>query len=115
VIRAALVIGCLGAWVLVPAVSAGEARPAANVSIIDNAFLRGVQRPTVRVRRGQRVVWHWRSQQSHSVRVRSGPRRFETPTRNHGTFSYRFTVAGTYRIECALHAPGMRMTVVVRR
>ena len=87
----------------------------ASVSIVDNAFVRGVQRPVVHVRQGSTVTWRWRSQQSHSVMVRSGPARFASPIRNRGSYAHRFTRPGTYRLVCALHAPGMKMTVVVRR
>lgn len=86
-----------------------------NVYIVDNAFVRDVQRPTVTVRRGETVTWHWRSRQSHSVTTRSGPERFATRTRNRGSFHHRFMRPGVYRIECSLHAPGMKMTVRVRR
>lgn len=86
-----------------------------TVKIIDNAFVRERQRPVVRVRAGTTVTWRWTSRQSHSVLLRSGPERFSSPIRNRGTFTHRFTHAGTYRIVCALHAPGMRMTVRVRR
>ena len=86
-----------------------------SVSIVDNAFVRGVQRPVVRVHTGTTVTWRWRSQQSHSVTVRSGPARFASPIRNRGVYTHRFTRPGTYRLVCALHAPGMKMTVVVRR
>ena len=102
------------AAVLLAAGAAGAAG-GPSVSIIDNAFLRGVQRPVVHVRAGTTVTWRWRSKQSHSVMVRSGPQRFATRTRNRGTFTHRFTRAGTYRLECELHAPGMKMTVVVKR
>jgi plastocyanin len=47
--------------------------------------------------------------------VRSGPARFASPIRNRGRYAHRFTRPGTYRLVCALHAPGMKMTVVVRR
>lgn len=86
-----------------------------TVSIVDNAFVRGVQRPVVHVRQGSTVTWRWRSQQSHSVMVRSGPARFASPIRNRGSYAHHFTRAGTYRLVCALHAPGMKMTVVVGR
>jgi plastocyanin len=86
-----------------------------TVEVIDNAFLRDHQRPTVRVHAGTTVTWRWASRQSHSVLVRSGPERFASPIRNRGTFAHRFTRAGTYRIVCALHAPGMKMTVRVTR
>jgi plastocyanin len=46
--------------------------------------------------------------------VRAGPERFALPARNSDAFSHEFDEPGTYQIVCALHAPGMRMTVVVR-
>ena len=110
--RALLVLAALG-LVLAPLAIAGPARPGPNVFIVDNAFVRDVQRPVVRIAAGRTVTWHWRSRQSHSVSVRSGPERFATATRNRGSFTHRFRRAETYRIECSLHAPGMKMTVVV--
>lgn len=87
-----------------------------TVKIIDNAFVREHQRPVVRIHPGTTVTWRWTSRQSHSVLLSSGPERFSSPIRNRGTFRHRFTHAGTYRIVCSLHAPGMRMTVrVVKR
>ena len=106
-------LAAAAAVVLLAAGAAGAAG-GPTVSIIDNAFLRGVQRPVVHVRTGTTVTWRWRSKQSHSVMVRSGPQRFASTIRNRGVFAHRFTRPGTYRLVCALHAPGMRMTVVVR-
>ena len=60
------------------------------------------------------MTWRWRSQSSHNVTVRSGPERFRSPTRSRGVFARRLIRAGTYRIVCTLHSPGMGMTVVVR-
>ena len=108
---ALLLAGLAAALLAAPAVGAGGG---ANVYIVDNAFVRDVQRPTVRIARGHTVTWHWRSRQSHSVSVRSGPQRFATRTRNRGSFTHRFKRVGTYRLECELHAPGMKMTVVVK-
>jgi plastocyanin len=107
--RAALIL-VLAALCAAPASGAGGP----TVLIIDNAFLRGVQRPELRVARGATVTWQWRAQQSHGLAVRSGPERFTATTRNRGTFRHRFARAGTYRLVCPLHAPGMKMTVVVR-
>jgi plastocyanin len=110
--------------VLVPALAlaalgcGGGSSPAkgedAQVSIVDNAFHRTVDRPVVRLVAGRRLTWRWRSRQSHGVAVRSGPERFAGAIRNRGSYAHTFTRPGTYRIECPLHAPGMRMVVVVR-
>lgn len=89
--------------------------PVKQVQVVDNAFRSGGrERPTVRVQRGQRVRWTWRSQESHQLSVRSGPVRFASRTQTRGRYERTFTKAGTYRMECSLHAPGMRMTVVVQ-
>ena len=95
----------------------GGASTEPTVNVTDNAFTRGgVQRPAVKIKRGQRVVWRWASQQSHGISVRSGPdRKFRVAPRTRGRAYYRFTQTGTYLLECPLHAPGMKMTVVVRR
>jgi Tol biopolymer transport system component/plastocyanin len=94
---------------------AGIGTPAAPVvSIVDNAFVRGHEAPTLSVRSGTAVTWRWRSQSSHNVTVRSGPERFRVATRSRGAFARRLTRAGTYRLVCTLHSPGMRMTIVVR-
>jgi Tol biopolymer transport system component/plastocyanin len=87
---------------------------APRISILDNAFVRGREGPTVTVRPDTVVTWRWRSRSSHNVTVRSGPERFRSPTRSRGVFARRLTRAGTYRIVCTLHSPGMGMTVVVR-
>jgi Tol biopolymer transport system component len=87
---------------------------APRISILDNAFVRGHEDPTLTIRPGTVVTWRWRSQSSHNVTVRSGPERFRSPTRSRGVFARRLTRAGTYRIVCTLHSPGMGMTVVVR-
>ena len=106
-----------------PPTSAAPAalRPAApgtlaapQISILDNAFVRLRQEPRLTVSPGTVVTWRWRSQSSHNVTVRSGPERFRSPTRSRGVFARRLIRAGTYRIVCTLHSPGMGMTVVVR-
>jgi plastocyanin len=107
VVALAVALAVLGA---VPAVAATR-----SVIVRDNEFSRaGKARPTLVVRAGDVVVWRWASRQSHNVTVRSGPQRFRSPTKPAGTFRRRLARTGTYRIGCTLHAPGMRMTVVVR-
>lgn len=109
--RAAAVVALTAVAALLPAAALGAGGP--TVKVIDNAFLRDRQRPVVRIDAGTTVTWRWVSRQSHSVLLRSGPERFSSPIRNRGTFAHRFARAGTYRIVCSLHAPGMRMTVRV--
>lgn len=111
--RRALLAAALVAAAL--ATTPAGASGGATVLVTDNAFLRGVQRPQVRIDRGATVTWAWRSRQSHGVSASSGPERFNSRIRNAGVFRHRFARAGTYRIVCPLHAPGMKMTVVVRR
>jgi plastocyanin len=108
------VAALLAACALLAAAPGAPGAGTANVSVIDNAFLRGVQRPDVRVAPGTTIVWRWRSQQSHGVAVRSGPVRFASAIKVGGAYRRRLTRRGTYRIVCPLHAPGMKMTVTVR-
>jgi plastocyanin len=107
---AATVVVALLGLTAIPATAAGP-----TVVVRDNEFVRaGTARPTVRVRAGTVVTWRWASRQSHNVTVRSGPQRFRSPTRSEGTFRRRLVRRGRYRLGCSLHAPGMRMTLVVR-
>jgi Tol biopolymer transport system component len=84
-----------------------------QVAIVDNAFHRGLDRPTIHLRPGQRLTWLWRSGQSHQVMLAAGARALRSPTQSSGRFSIRLTRPGTYEFECSIHAPGMRMTAVV--
>jgi Tol biopolymer transport system component/plastocyanin len=84
-----------------------------DVLVVDNAFVRRGERPTVTIGAGTRLTWEWRSRESHAITVRSGPERFAVGARNSADYSHAFDRPGTYQIVCALHAPGMRMTVVV--
>lgn len=87
---------------------------AANeVAIVDNAFFATTDRPTVRIRAGQAVTWKWAARGSHSLAVESGPERFATRALHGSRLTHRFQRPGTYDLVCSLHAPGMRMTVVV--
>jgi Tol biopolymer transport system component/plastocyanin len=84
-----------------------------DVLVVDNAFVHGTERPTLTIGAGTRLTWRWRSRESHSLTVRAGPVRFSAPSQTGVDYSHRFTAPGTYQLACALHAPGMRMTVVV--
>jgi Tol biopolymer transport system component len=99
--------------------ASGDARAPARlranqVAIVDNAFHRGRDRPVVRLRAGERLVWLWRSQQSHHVTLASPGLALRSPTQAHGRFSVRLDRPGTYDFVCSIHAPGMHMTAIVR-
>jgi plastocyanin len=93
--------------------SSATAKRTQSVSIFDNAFYRGGDRPTVRLRAGGVLTWRFASQQSHQVTVRSGPALVRSPPQAAGAWSARLKRPGTYEFVCAIHAPGMRMTAVV--
>ncbi len=76
----------------------------------DYAF--GAQR--VSLRRGSTFTWRFRGGVDHDVTLASGPAGFASPSMRRGTFSYRFTRPGTYRLFCSLHPARMTQLVVVR-
>jgi Tol biopolymer transport system component/plastocyanin len=86
----------------------------AVVSIFDNAFHRGQDRPVVRLRAGATLTWRWLAQQSHQVTLRSGPHPLRSPTKTAGEYSVRLEKPGTYTFVCSIHAPGMWMSAIVR-
>jgi plastocyanin len=96
-------------FVAVPAVSKRR-----SVEVDDNYFVREGSPPTVRVRRGDTVVFRWEGRNQHNVRATRGPVRFRSPIKRSGTYRKRMTRRGTYRIVCDLHPPNMRMTLRVR-
>jgi len=67
------------------------------------------------ISRGDTVRFRWSGRLPHNVRIASGPQRGTiSRVRTRGTISRTFTRAGTYRIVCDVHLPGMRMTIRVR-
>jgi plastocyanin len=62
---------------------------------------------------GTRVHWRWTGSAPHSVKVKSGPARFNSGVKTHGTFDFTFHKRGTYRLMCAVH-PFMTMRITVR-
>jgi plastocyanin len=106
VLLAALAATLLAA---VPALSARK-----SVEVDDNYFVREGSPPTVRVNRGDTVVWEWEGRARHNVRAARGPVRFRSPIKRSGTYRKKMTRRGSYRIVCDLHPPNMRMTLRVR-
>ena len=100
-----LVVAAVGTTLLaVPALAATR-----TVSLRDNAF----SPASLSVRRGDRVVFRWRGENPHNVRVRRGPTRFRSRIQSSGSYRVRLRRRGTYRLVCDVH-PGMRMTLRVR-
>jgi plastocyanin len=76
----------------------------------DYAF--GAQR--VSLKRGASFTWRFRGGVDHDVTLASGPAGFASPSMRNGTFTYRFTRPGTYRLFCSLHPARMTQIVIVR-
>jgi len=84
-----------------------------NVKIGDNYFVRSGKPSTITVKKGTVVRWNWRGSHRHNVVVQKGPRHFQSVLKRTGHFSRKLRRRGTYKIICAIHAPGMRMTLKV--
>lgn len=104
----ALVAGTACVVAAVPAMAATR-----SIHVGDDYFVRAGAKPTVAVRAGTKVVWHFHGDHPHNVKVLSGPARFASPTIRHGSYSRRLTRQGTYSIVCTLHR-GMAMRARVR-
>jgi plastocyanin len=48
------------------------------------------------------------------VTLANGPAGFASPSMRKGTFTYRFTRPGKYRLFCSLHPARMTQLVIVR-
>ena len=68
----------------------------------------------VSLRRGSAFTWRFRGGVEHDVTLASGPAGFASPSMRRGTFTYRFTRPGTYRLFCSLHPARMTQLVIVR-
>jgi hypothetical protein len=88
----------------------GPLRRVSSTWVGDYAF--GAQR--VSVRRGTRFTWRFVGAVPHDVTLASGPIGFASPSRERGTYSFRFSRAGTYRLFCSLHPSRMTQIVNVR-
>lgn len=82
-----------------------------SVAIEDIDFKPG----TVSIKRGGSVKWTWKDgpYTPHNVRSRGSKHFKGSSTKKTGTYTVRFSKAGTYRYVCTIH-PGMRGKVVVR-
>jgi plastocyanin len=66
---------------------------------------------TITINRGESVTWEWRDNGTeHNVTAHG----FRSRTQTHGSFSVRFTHAGTFNYHCTIHvSEGMVGKVIV--
>jgi len=75
----------------------------------DYAF--GAQR--VSLRAGSSFTWRFRGGVEHDVTLATGPAGFASPSMRNGTYTYRFSRPGRYRLFCSLHPARMTQMVTV--
>jgi plastocyanin len=87
--------------------------PAQNVlSTFMGDFAYGA--PRVSIKRGTTFSWTFAGPSRHDVTLATGPVGFASPSRSHGSFSFRFTHPGVYKLFCSLHPTEMTEIVSVR-
>jgi plastocyanin len=65
---------------------------------------------TLKIHRGDRVKWLWEDGTEHNVTFHG----FHSHTQEKGTYTVRFTHAGTFSYRCTIHAAeGMKGKIVV--
>jgi plastocyanin len=65
---------------------------------------------TLKIRRGDRVKWVWEDSTEHNVTFHS----FHSRTQEKGTYTVRFTHAGTFNYRCTIHfEEGMKGKIIV--
>jgi hypothetical protein len=70
--------------------------------------------PRVVLRRGSTFRWSFAGPSRHDVTLATGPVGFSSPSVATGSFSFRFTKPGVYRLYCSLHPTTMTQVVTVR-
>jgi plastocyanin len=66
---------------------------------------------TLTIHRGDRVKWVWRDETEHNVTFHG----FHSHTQETGTYTVRFTHAGTFKYHCTIHVEeGMKGKIIVR-
>lgn len=107
---ASLAVLVLAVAVPAAAHSSASAAKTRSVKLADFTFTPKV----LTISRGTTVRWLWKDGLAHNVTSR-GTRRFRSSTtKSRGSYSVRFTKAGTYRYVCTIHA-SMKAKIVVRR
>lgn len=96
--------------VVIPAAASGGAHAARGhtVTLKEIRF----HPATLRISRGDSVTWSWRDGGTEHNVTGHG---FHSRTQAHGSFTVRFTRAGTYNYHCTIHGgEGMRGSILVR-
>ena len=70
--------------------------------------------PRVSIKRGTTFSWRFAGPSRHDVTLANGPVGFASPSRSHGSFRFRFTHPGVYKLFCSLHPTEMTEIVTVR-
>ena len=68
----------------------------------------------VAIKRGTTFRWKFVGPSRHDVTLATGPVGFSSPSRSRGSFSFRFTKPGVYKLFCSLHPTQMTQVVTVR-
>ena len=89
-----------------PGTGGGSGATSNNVSVADNYFSPAAT--TVAV---GSVTWTWTGSQSHNVTFDDGD---SSATQASGTYTRRFSGAGTYSYHCTIHGAAMSGTVTVK-
>jgi hypothetical protein len=66
------------------------------------------------LRRGSTFRWRFAGPSRHDVTLATGPVGFSSPSVSSGSFAFRFTRPGVYRLYCSLHPTTMTQVVTVR-
>jgi hypothetical protein len=66
------------------------------------------------VRKGSLFRWRFAGPSRHDVTLANGPIGFSSQSVSTGSFSFRFTKPGVYRLFCSLHPTEMTQVVTVR-
>ena len=100
--------GLLGAVAATAAFALPAEGATTAVSVKDNVFAP----KSKTVKRGDTVRFVWRGRAPHNV-VITGPKRASSKVQTKGTYRFRTTTKGSYKVVCTIH-PGMEMRLRVR-
>jgi amicyanin len=94
-----------------PAAASGSSSTASTASVDMMGYKFSPANLTIKV--GDTVTWTNHDSAPHNVVISDGPVKFTSPTLNTGeTYTYTFTVAGTYDYYCSIH-PDMQASITV--